>query len=143
DAAAARAKQAAITSSKQIVSAAAAEDWDLLLDAARARPGLGPLDDAAATALANAWEPFTTWLVGSSTLIGAQVELGRDLHDAIPTGSALARVATTFRERAVADAKRLAKLAGGPGGRFLHAALIAQASGDKADDTAARGAFEA
>ncbi|HET9988228.1 MAG TPA: hypothetical protein VFQ65_06905 [Kofleriaceae bacterium] len=59
------------------------------------------------------------------------------------TADALATAATAFRDRAVSDAKSRAKLAGGPGGRFIHAALIAQVSQTDADATAARAAYEA
>jgi len=141
EAAAAAARDAAATSNRQIVASIAAEDWDLLLETLRARPGLGVLDDAAATALDRSWEVFTTWLVAQSNLVGAQLEVARDLRDAVPPKHALAQTQAILKTRAVTEARRLAKLAGGPGGRFLHAALIAAVAGDTATTEAARAAY--
>ena len=141
EAAAAAAREAAAISSRQIIASIAAEDWDLLLETLRARPGLGVLDDAAATALDKSWEVFSTWLVAQSNLVGAEIEVARDLRDAVPPDHALARTQTALRTRAITEAKRLAKLAGGPGGRFLHAALIAAVAGDPATIDAARAAY--
>ena len=129
EAAAAKAQQAVVTSNKQIVSASAAEDWELVLDTLHARSGLGPLDEPAASALARAWDSFVAWLVGQSSLIGADLELARDLHDIAPAGHSLVQALAALRDRAIVDARKQLKSAGGPGGRFLKTALLAQLYG--------------
>ncbi len=123
---AAAARDAAVASNTQLVAAATAGDWDRVLDTVRAHANLGVLDDAAATALATAWDPFVAWLVGQSSVIGAELELARDLNAVVPPAHVLAHSLATLRGRAIADAKKQLKAAGGPGGRFLHTALIAQ-----------------
>lgn len=124
-----------------IMAAAAATDWLALLDVLRQTPE-APLDPPTADTLASVFPPFSAWLIGQSSVIGAQLELDRDLG-IIEPNTALATAVAALRTRALADAKQRAKSAGGPGGRFIHAALIAQVSNDDADVAAARTAYGA
>jgi len=124
-----------------ITTAAAAADWLALYDVLRQSPE-ARLDPPTADALAAVFPAFTTWLIGQTSLIGAQLELDRNLG-VIEPSSTLATAVAALRSRALADAKRLAKSAGGPGGRFIHAALIAEVSHNDADVAAARTAYEA
>ena len=138
----AAARAANAHSQQAITAAATASDWPALLEALRTRPADATLEPATADALAAAYPNFTKWLIGESSIIGAQIELARDLGVVVPD-TALATAAAAFRDRALADAKQRAKLAGGPGGRFIHAALIALVSQADADVTAAHTAYDA
>jgi hypothetical protein len=138
----AAARAANAHSQQAITSAATASDWPALLEALRTRPSAVTLEPATAEALASAYPAFTVWLVGQSSVIGAQIELSRDIGAVAPE-IGLAGAVATFRDRAVADAKQRAKLAGGPGGRFIHAALLAAVSQTDGDIAAARTAYDA
>jgi hypothetical protein len=136
------AARAANAHSQQAIEAAAkGSDWPALREALRTRPPAATLEPATADAIATVYPAFTAWLVGQSSVVGAQLELGRDLG-AVAPDSGLATATAAFRDRALADAKQRAKLAGGPGGRFIHAALVALVSQTEADTAAARTAYD-
>jgi hypothetical protein len=124
---------------KLVATSIAATDWLALLTALREQV---PLEATNADALAAAYTAFTKWATEQWSLIGAQVELARDL-ETVPRDTALATAMAAFRDRALADAKQRAKLAGGPGGRFIHAALIALVSQADPDTAAAHTAYDA
>src|SRR6185312_9957326 len=106
----AAARAANAHSQQAITAAATASDWPALLEALRTRPADATLEPATADALAAAYPNFTKWLIGESSIIGAQIELARDLGVVVPD-TALATAAAAFRDRALADAKQRAKLA--------------------------------
>ncbi|HEY6039385.1 MAG TPA: hypothetical protein VIV58_34120, partial [Kofleriaceae bacterium] len=120
-----------------IMQAASAADWPAMLEALRAGQ---PLDPPSADTFATVFPAFSTWLSAQSSVIGAQLELDRDLGTIEPD-TALATAIAALRTRAVAEAKRQA--GSGPGGRFIHAALLAAVSHDAKDLAAARTAFDA
>lgn len=120
-----------------IMQAAAAADWPAMLEALRAGQ---PLDPPSADTFATVFPAFSTWLIAQSSVIGAQLELDRDLGT-LESNTALAAAVHDLRTRAVAEAKR--QSGSGPGGRFIHAALLAAVSHDDKDLVAARTAFDA
>jgi len=120
-----------------IMQAAAAADWPAMLEALRAGQ---PLDPPSADTFATVFPAFSTWLIAQSSVIGAQLELDRDLGTLEPD-TALAAQVHDLRTRAIAEAKRQA--GSGPGGRFIHAALLAAVSHDDKDLAVARTAFDA
>ena len=120
-----------------IMQAAAAADWPAMLEALRAGQ---PLDPPSADTFATVFPAFSTWLIAQSSVIGAQLELDRDLGT-LESNTALAAAIHDLRTRAIAEAKR--QVGSGPGGRFIHAALLAAVSRDDKDLAAARTAFDA
>jgi hypothetical protein len=140
------AEAAAVTananSQQAITAAATASNWPALLEALRTRPPGVTLESRTADTVAAVYPAFAAWLASESSIVGAQLELSRDLGP-IPPESGLAGAAATYRDRALTSAKQRAKLAGGPGGRFIHAALIALVSQTDVDAAVARSAYDA
>src|SRR3569832_2953541 len=106
------------------MQAAAAADWPAMLVALRAGQ---PLDPPSADTFATVFPAFSSWLIAQSSVIGAQLELDRDLGT-LESNTALAAADHDHRNRAVDEAKR--QSGSGPGGRFIHAALLAAVSHD-------------
>ncbi|MDX2086913.1 MAG: hypothetical protein SFX73_03635 [Kofleriaceae bacterium] len=124
----ARAKAADAEATQQLVAAASNQDWPALLAHMRKRR-LGQADAAAATAVAQQWDPFVTWLSGESSIIGAYIEIDEAVRLLAPRGHALLDELEGLRTRALAEVRKRGKTARGPGGVWLYAALAERVAG--------------
>jgi len=122
------------------VAAVEAKDWAAAAGAIQRRHvelAGAPFDAKVVAALDTAWEPLAAWLASQTTITGAYFTLAR-VTDSLPAyGERLAALAT----RAATEQAELGRAAHGPGGAWLHAALRAKLSGDRAAREAADAAL--
>jgi hypothetical protein len=128
EARAASAKAAAEAATQQLIAAANKQDWPTLLDLMRKRrTGEASVDVAAV--VAQQWEPFVAWLSEQSSIIGAYFEVSEAVRTSSPLGHPLLAQLEDVRTRALAEVKKRAKAARGPGGVWLYAALAERVAG--------------
>ena len=140
EAAAAAKRDAAFNWNVTLLAALNARDTMTIVETLRVRPEAAQLEPEAVELLAQQLPDLTAALTATSSLIGAQLELSRVLG-AMPKDSVLATATAALRARALAAAQHELHHAGGPGGRFIHAALVAQISLAPGDLATARTAF--
>jgi hypothetical protein len=102
-------------------------DWATAYGLLTKRRG-SPIDDASATALNGVFGPFTEWAAAQTSVPAAYLELTSRLALA-PKNHAIRVSLATFRDQALAEAKKTAKKAKGVGSTWLHAAMVARIAG--------------
>ncbi len=112
---------------KNILDAIHRSDWPATFGQLTRRRG-SAVDATVADALQKIWEPFTEWAIGQTGAPGAYLDLSSRLELA-PKNHAIRVSLASFRERALAEAKKTAKSARGVGGAWLHAAVVARIAG--------------
>lgn len=128
DNAAAAARASAAAAKQQLDAAISRGDWQVVFALLDKRSPSEPVDEATATELSRAWDSLAAWGISKSSVIGAYVDLSDSLAK-LPAGHPLHRQLEALQARALADARALTKRTRGPGGAWLHAALVARISG--------------
>ncbi len=122
----------------EILAAIHRSNWPLTFGLLTKRRG-SSVDETVATALYKIWDPFVEWAISQTSSASAYLDLSSRLTLA-PKNHAIRVALATFRERALVDAKKTAKLARGVGGVWLHAAIVARIAGSTGPDEQAAAA---
>lgn len=117
---------------KAILEAIHRSDWAATFGLLTKRRG-SPIDDTVATALDKIFEPFVEWSTKNTSLPAAYLDISSRLALA-PKNHAIRVTLATLRDLALAEAKKNARTARGVGGKWLHAALVAEIAGPSYPD---------
>jgi len=115
---------------KTALEAIGRSDWATTFGILTKRRPLA-VDAQVADALQRVWEPFSNWTINQGTVSAAYLDLTSRLAGT-PKNHVIRVSLAELQERALADARKAAKLARGVGGVWLRTAIVARIAGPTA-----------